>query len=400
MQKRLKMLEHCLKCSHCQSACPIANQDPGYPGPKILGPDLFRLQAAGAGVPSYREQIEKCCGCQSCERACPYGVPITGLIRANKSARSEKTSLRDKLLASPDLMGGMGGAFAPLANRLLQTDIIKKSMRGLFDLELEQPLTFAPREKLLPAAPQKGDRERKVLYFPGCRVAYNEPEVGKDFLHILEMLGVEVTISQQFCCGMPLLASPDPAQSHAKLERNLRYFTDFISKGYDIITSCPSCSLAFKKIYVEELANPQAERFAAEIYDFSEFLLEHYPTPLKTLLQPITEQGLVYHLPCHSQAQGTAMLGLDLLRLIPGLEELETVDGCCGQSGTYAYKVENKDVSQAVGKALAAQLTALSPPLILTPCGSCKDRISFLTDIKTIHPVQLLKKAMETSLSL
>ena len=39
--------EQCIKCSICQSVCPVAAHDAGFPGPKILGPDLARLQAAG-----------------------------------------------------------------------------------------------------------------------------------------------------------------------------------------------------------------------------------------------------------------------------------------------------------------------------------------------------------------
>jgi glycerol-3-phosphate dehydrogenase subunit C len=88
------------------------------------------------------------------------------------------------------------------------------------------------------------------------------------------------------------------------------------------------------------------------------------------------------------------MLGVNLLRLIPGLE-LEIVDGCCGQSGTYGYKVENKGVSMAISRTLAQQLTAINPSIIITPCGSCKYRISFVSGIKTLHPVQILKAAVD-----
>jgi acetyltransferase-like isoleucine patch superfamily enzyme len=113
---------------------------------------------------------------------------------------------------------------------------------------------------------------------------------------------------------------------------------------------------------------------------------------LQSLVHPLKDRA-AYHLPCHTQAQGTGLPGLQLMRLIPGLE-LDVVDDCCGQSGTYGFKAEKNGVSRAISSSLVRRIAAVDPNIVLTPCGSCKDRISFASGVKTEHPVQLLRRCL------
>ena len=92
-----EIFEYCIKCSICQSVCPVAAYDAGFPGPKILGPDLARLQAAGdAGKARTAELLPllgMCSNCLRCETACPFDIPVAQLIRrAEQSFRESSTS--------------------------------------------------------------------------------------------------------------------------------------------------------------------------------------------------------------------------------------------------------------------------------------------------------------------
>lgn len=402
-----KLLEHCLKCSICQSACPVAVHNPEYPGPKVLGADLARMKCAGGvgGVSLDKKGLlnflDMCSGCQRCDVACPFGVPVAQLIRRNRDLTEGKYSLRDKILAHPHLLGRMGTAMAPLANVVFRNAALRKIMSGMLGLCMEQPFPFVARKDILqPTLGRRPERmpaepavaaEKKAIYFPGCYVNYHRPEVGKTFLQLLELLGVKTLVSQQICCGMPLLAAGNREQACNAFQRNIRYFKDYLDQGYEIVTTCPSCGLALKKIYVEELGPGDAQQLASATYDFSEYL-EPFSSRLAALARPVRERA-AFHLPCHTQAQGTGLLGLDLMRLIPGLE-LEVVEGCCGQSGTYGFKVENRGVSTAISGSLGRQLNAINPHIVITPCESCRERISLETGVRTLHPVQILKAAV------
>ena len=41
-------LDHCVKCTICESACPVAAVTPLFPGPKYVGPQAERFRGAGA----------------------------------------------------------------------------------------------------------------------------------------------------------------------------------------------------------------------------------------------------------------------------------------------------------------------------------------------------------------
>ncbi|MDD3315433.1 MAG: anaerobic glycerol-3-phosphate dehydrogenase subunit C [Syntrophaceticus sp.] len=396
-----RLLDHCIKCSDCQGVCPVAAHNPQYPGPKLLGPDLARIKCAGGAKGNTPEaagellrSLEMCSGCQRCELACPYGVPVAQLIRQNRDVLQRKLLLRDKMLATPQVLGQMGTAIAPLMNPVLRNSLVQKMIKGMLGLEMEQPLAFASRKDLLQPTLRQwaGAAEGKVIYFPGCHVNYQEPEMGRAFLQLLDILGVKALVTEQICCGMPLLAAGNREEAHTAFQRNIQIFKEYVEQGCQIVTTCPSCSLTLKKIYVEELGTEEARQLASAVYDYSEYL-EQYSSCLAALVHPLRERA-VYHLPCHTQAQGTGLAGLQLMRLVPGLE-LNVVDDCCGQSGTYGFKAEKQGVSRAIGSSLVWRIASIEPDIIITPCGSCKDRLSFASGVQTVHPVQLLNNACQ-----
>lgn len=514
-----EIFEYCIKCSICQSVCPVAAYDAGFPGPKILGPDLARLQAAGeAGKNRTAELLPllgMCSSCLRCETACPFDIPVARLIRrAEQSSRETPPTslffqgafrrLRDKMLAHPEKLGRIGTALAPLANKLMGDSAVQKLLSRALGLEMEQPNNFAswkqcrrfilelsssdnqriaqppaisPGSELSRAsrAPstelagpvispgseqdssdiQQADKrteaksfevflggsdknnhedsaentpryyadhrvenrpgdgiknmadktactpdvnhlraDNKVLYFTGCHVNFYQPEIGTAFLQLLKKLGIKPVIYNSHCCGIPLLANGDRTGAHRAFLRNIQLLKPYVDQGYQLVCTCPTCSLALKKFYAEELETKVAEQLAAATYDYAEYL-ENYICELKGLIHPV-EDSFIFHLPCHTQAQGVSAANLNLLRLIPGLK-LGIVDKCCGQSGTYGYKTEKREVSRGISASLARQIKEQSNELdtktVLTPCSSCGYRITLECGVRAEHPLLLIWEA-------
>ncbi len=385
-------IEHCLKCSICHAACPVARANPNYPGPKILGPDRgrFMMNKSGKTVP----EVEWCTNCQRCEVACPHGVETASLIRALKqeALHEKKHYWRDLLMGYPHILGQLGTAFSPIANFMLGSPI-GRSMTA-------QMMALAP-DSSLPAYAGRSFQSwhrgqghtassNKVVYFVGCFANYNRPEIGQALVALLKLLDIDVIVPKQVCCGVPLLSNGFRDRALKLMSYNVQNLLPYVKQGYSIICSCPSCGLALKKEYGRELGTSEAARVGAAVYDSSEYL-DIYGQALEEHLSAQSWR-LTYHQPCHSLAQGIGTPSLSLLRKIPGVQ-VSFVDGCCGQSGTYGLKEEKSGVSRQIGRQLIEAITDQKPDLVATDCGTCSLQLSRLSDLPVEHPLVLLEKA-------
>ena len=104
---------------------------------------------------------------------------------------------------------------------------------------------------------------------------------------------------------------------------------------------------------------------------------------------------IAYHVPCHLERLGWGVFSERLLRGIPGVEFYLLDSACCGISGTYGFKKENYETSQAIGEALFSQIRALSPDVVACDCETCKWQIEMSTGFQVMNPISILAEALE-----
>ena len=61
-------LDHCVKCTICETFCPVSNVTPLFPGPKYAGPQAERFRVADE--PSTDASVDYCSGCGICTQVC------------------------------------------------------------------------------------------------------------------------------------------------------------------------------------------------------------------------------------------------------------------------------------------------------------------------------------------
>ena len=76
-------LDHCVKCTICETYCPVAAATPLFPGPKYVGPQAERYRSADG--PSPDSSLDYCSSCGICTQVCPQGVKIAEI---NSQARA------------------------------------------------------------------------------------------------------------------------------------------------------------------------------------------------------------------------------------------------------------------------------------------------------------------------
>lgn len=87
------------------------------------------------------------------------------------------------------------------------------------------------------------------------------------------------------------------------------------------------------------------------------------------------------------------MPAADLLRLIPGLEVVESFATCCGIAGTYGLKKEKYEIGQKVGKELFDMVKETNQGYVACDTETCRWQIEKSTQVKAVHPIFFVHKA-------
>lgn len=396
--------DHCVKCNICTSACPFAKVTPLFPGPKVVGPQWQRLRDPDAPSPDH--SLDYCSSCGICTLVCPHGVKVME-INTQAKARLVEThglSLRNWFLARNELWGRLGTPFAPLANFALRNRLVRWAAEKVIGVSRRAPMpgwagyTFRgwwQRQLRHHPRPEPVSDADRVVYFHGCSTNTYEPHIGKLAVAILEHIGLHVEVPPQTCCGLPAQSNGDFPGARRYARKNIESLVEYARRGIPIVGTAASCMTAIKGDYqhVLGLDDADARLVAAYTYDFMEFLWKlHREGRLPTDFHPI-HQVLPYHAPCQLKAHGFGRPALDVLSLIPELKLWEIDADCCGIAGTYGFKAEKREISEAVGWPIAQQVQEAGAEVVVCDTETCRWQIQALTGGTAIHPVVLLAEA-------
>ncbi len=389
-------LDHCVKCTVCESACPVAAVTELFPGPKTVGPQAERFRS---GEHSPDHSVDLCSGCGVCSRVCPQGVRIAEINSMARAAlkREHGIPLRDQLLGRPGLMGRAGRPIAPLFNWVLANPLLRRLAERTIGIHHLAPVPRAvarpfsywvEHHRPLPSS-------RRVVYFHGCSTQHFEPELGKQVVRVLEHNGFSVLIPKQDCCGLPLQSNGIFEAARRHLTRLARQLSVAGGEGLPVISSSTSCGLMLKREGIEILGATDRRLLdvSRRTYDIFEFLLE-----LRERDELMTDFAVVpltvaYHAPCQQQNQLIGKPALDLLTGIPGLRLVEIDQACCGVAGTYGIKREKYDIAMRVGDPLFADLAEAAPDLVACDSETCRWQIAKATGLPVVHPMEILYRA-------
>ena len=397
-------LDHCIKCTICETYCPVAAVTPLFPGPKYVGPQAERFRASGE---SPDESLDYCSGCGTCTRVCPHGVKVAEINTRARAELKERTGirLRDRIVARPPLQGRLGTPVAPLANRTLGSPLVRRLIDRTIAVHHDAPVpkfagrTFQrwARRHHPPAAATKS-----VVYFHGCSTNYFEPELGEMTVALLEHNGFKVIIPRgQGCCGLPLQSNGLFGAARSYVRKLVGHLVPEARRGLPIVATSTSCGLMLKREAHEMLGmdDDDLHTVSGQMYDICEFLLDlHDRGELRTDFRPLARTA-TYHAPCQQQSHFMGKPALDLLALIPDLDVTDLQRVCCGIAGTYGLKREKYQIAMDVGAGLFDDIRQAQPDVALCDSETCRWQITHGSGAVSAHPVALLFEAYGLTLT-
>jgi Fe-S oxidoreductase len=394
--------EVCHQCRRCLPLCPSF-------------PRLFELVDAtdreieGVSMAGFDEVNELCFHCKLCYNHCPYTPPhewdidFPALMRRHQQFRAARdgVSLARKMTTRTDLIGKIGSLAPTLmnaANRNRFSRLMMEKTLGIHRDWIQPSFQRETVERWFARKAKRSEGENgHVVLFTTCSVNYNDPDTGRAAVELLERNGVRVDLCYERCCGMPFTDTGDLDAARRNAEKNVADLLPYVEAGATVVTPGPSCSLMLKTEYPKLLAHENAERVANGTQDLMEYIynLARAKKLNRDFKSPLGK--VAYHAPCHLRAQNIGFRSRDLLAL--AADEVVLVDACSGVDGTWGMQERFYDESMKVARGMLERLGAAKPDWISTDCPLAALRIEKGLGVKPLHPVVLLNRAYQDSVS-
>jgi Fe-S oxidoreductase len=393
-----RVTEICDGCRRCYNLC--ASFDV-----MLQRVDHYEGDVARVSESDYRRVVDLCWQCKLCYNHCPYTPPhrwevdFPRLMLRAKAARaaSEGVTRQDRWLGDADLVGALGSAAAPLSNWANRFAPARSLLEATIGVDRHRNLPRFHRKTFRRSFEQRGGGRvpegRKVALFYSCSVNYNDPQVGRDAVSVLEKNRCAVSCPPQVCCGMPYLDGGDVAAASAKARKNVAALLPLVEQGAEVVVPQPTCSYMLKQEYAWLAPGPETERVVAATRDLFEYLAgRQREGTLATEFQGRTPGRVAYHIPCHLRAQNLGFKTRDVLQLIPGAE-VSVVERCTAMDGTWGMKREFYPVSLQYARRAAAEMEATRPDVYASDCSLAALQIEGVRGSKPAHPISLLREA-------
>lgn len=391
--------EQCLKCNICTTVCPMMAANPHYPGPKQAGPDGERYRLKDPAF--FDKTLKFCLNCKRCEVACPSGVEVGDIIQiARLKYARQHNPVRDFTLASTDLVGSLAVPFAPVVNGVMGLGVTKTLMDAVLGVDKHRTFPKYSGQKFTTwfrknAASQEGFG-RYVSYFHGCYVNYNNPQLGKDFVKLMNACGYGVhLLEKEKCCGVALISNGFKNKALKQAKVNVASVRKAASAGEQVLTTSSTCTFTMRDEY-NNVLGLDCRDMRDNVLLTVKWLFDKLESgELKLVFREDYKKKIAYHTPCHMNKLGWSIYSIELLKKIPGVELTVLEQNCCGISGTFGFKKENYPYSQKIGSVLFDSIKAAAPDCVATDCETCKWQIEMSTGYEVINPISILAEAID-----
>ncbi|MCH2138114.1 MAG: FAD-binding oxidoreductase [Phycisphaerales bacterium] len=345
--------------------------------------------------PDTVDTLGLCLGCKACRYECPSQVDVTKLkaeYDAQRWRRRGGVPWRTRLKASVRRFNRLGSAVYPMVNLMQRAWPIA----GV----LKRVLGVAPSRSLPKLAPSLGRwmRDRSsvdgptVLLYPDCFTMWNDPDIGKAAVGVLEAFGYRVELLEQAdCCGRTACSAGVLDMAVQQVRRSSAAVTDRLASGdaVGIVTVEPSCATAMQQEWAELNTGVDVSSITTMAHTVESFLVDHWDDhPCTPKFETYTKHVMV-HVHCHQKHRASVVEAV--LRRC-GCEDVELLDsGCCGMAGSFGYDAQTHDLSLRIARQSLGEAMARAHSSTIVAHGtSCRHQINDVFDTQAIHPMVLL----------
>jgi Fe-S oxidoreductase len=296
-------------------------------------------------------------------------------------------------------------SIAPWAyNLIYENDFLRKTVNQIVGFHPNRTMPHLAKETLLkwwskkPKTPPSG--VGGLFLFVDEFTNYNDVEIGKKLILLLQKLGYTVTIPNHLESGRTYLSKGLVIEAQKLAKNNVEKLKGLITAETPLIGIEPSAILTFRDEYLSLVpANLKAEAqsIAQNTFMFEEWFTGEIEKGNIKKEQFTQEKRLIkLHGHCHQKAMASLVPSKKAMSLPQNYEVQLIPSGCCGMAGSFGYETEHFELSNQIGELVLFPTIRQQAPevIIAAPGTSCRHQI--LDGTKTIakHPIEILYEAL------
>lgn len=426
---RLSEALYCIRCSACLNSC--ANFQVlgghGFGGATYSGGIGATWEAATTGELKLARFSDLCTGCSRCVTQCPVRIDIPGLnvelrSRLNQLvplsivARTlhlllgvppvESASTQQVFFAHYDRVARSGTFLAPLSNFAIRIPGVRWFLEKSIGVDRRRHLAPFPKKTWVEVAakePPAKPELRQVLLLADVFTNYGAPQRGMDAIRCLRAAGVRVRLTKSLPDGRAALSQGMIETARIQAETLSKYLSAENAAGRPLLVVEPSVLAMILREYRKLLSAVSFASLQSFTGDLVEFLARHFaeqvgdPRAIFDIRKFAPGPKIFYHAHCQQRAVSDSSITVDFLQRL-GFQVTRSQVECCGMAGSFGYKKDFYDVSQAVSEELVEQWKAAEaangPHTLLASGISCIEQLQSATGRVVLHPVELLVRML------
>ncbi|QBQ39762.1 FAD-binding oxidoreductase [Sphingobacterium psychroaquaticum] len=357
-----------------------------------------------------KEVMDLCLSCKGCKSECPSSVDMAKLKADFLQAYYDSNGVpfRSWIIGHVDQMTMLVSHFPKLYNWAVGNSWTSGVMKRILGFASERSIPTVGEvslRKWFTDRAQLNSRDkpnRQVYFFFDEFTNYNDVEVGKKAILLLERLGYQVLNVPHAFSGRGLLSKGFLREARKLANANVRRFAKLLNEEVCLVAVEPSTILTFRDEYVDLVQEDlieEAKYTAKYALTIEEFLVREKRAgrigPEQFTNQ---EKEVLLHTHCQQKAWGLQPDVAEVLAIPSGYSVKNIPSGCCGMAGSFGYEEEHYKISQDIGElVLFPAIRAKAEGVVVAaPGASCRHQIQDGVQERAYHPVEILYDALKT----
>ncbi|RFS17305.1 FAD-binding and (Fe-S)-binding domain-containing protein [Emticicia sp. C21] len=364
-------------------------------------------ETKAAGMEETKEILDLCLSCKACKSECPSSVDMAKMKGEFLQHYYDEhgISFRSKLIGTFTKQMRLASILPWGYNFIFKTDFTRRIANRIVGFHPDRTMPLLHSHTLrnwYKNAKEVKDfnSTKKVYLFCDEFTDFNDVEVGKKLILLLQKLGYQVLIPKHVESGRTYLSKGMIREAQKIAIQNVNALKDLVKEEIPIIGIEPSAILTLKDEYLElvpENFREAAQQIAHNTFIFEEWFAREIDRGNIKKEAFSTEKRLIkLHGHCHQKALSSLTPSKKSLSLPANYEVHLIPSGCCGMAGSFGYEAEHYDVSMKIGElVLFPTVRKQSKEVIIAAPGtSCRHQIKDGTGRVAKHPAEILYEAL------